>query len=91
MLVINVSLAWQEQHPTVLITATNGRILGTSSDLTKTCANLKDIYRNSITALPLRDYFDIVRCNGPSGLLLVLSLFVEEWYLDVARDQREAS
>ncbi|KAH8761518.1 hypothetical protein F5883DRAFT_499962 [Diaporthe sp. PMI_573] len=56
--------------------------LGPSSDLTQTCAFLKDIQRNTITALPLRDYFDVVRCDGICGLLLVLSLFVEEWCLD---------
>jgi hypothetical protein len=58
--------------------------LGPSSDLTKTCVFLKDLQRNTIPALPLRDYFDIVRCDSTSGLLLVLSLFVEEWSLDDA-------
>jgi hypothetical protein len=52
--------------------------------MAKMCAFLKELHRNSINALPLRDYFDIVKCDGASGLLLVLSLFVEEWSLDDA-------
>jgi hypothetical protein len=42
------------------------------------------LHRNSITALPLRDYFDIVKCDRASGLLLVIILFVEEWSIDDA-------
>jgi hypothetical protein len=48
------------------------------------CAFLKELHRNTITALLLQDYFDIVRCDGASSLLLVISHFVEEWSLDDA-------
>ncbi|KAH8744441.1 hypothetical protein F5883DRAFT_23151 [Diaporthe sp. PMI_573] len=48
--------------------------LGTSSDLIKTCSFLKGLHRNSITALPLRDYFDVVRCDEASTLLLVVNV-----------------
>ncbi|KAH8747479.1 hypothetical protein F5883DRAFT_369055, partial [Diaporthe sp. PMI_573] len=34
--------------------------LGTGSDMAKMCAFLKELHKNTITALPLRDYFDIV-------------------------------
>jgi hypothetical protein len=52
--------------------------------MAKMCAFLKELHRNSVTALPLRDYFDIVICDGASALLLVIILFVEEWSLDDA-------
>jgi hypothetical protein len=31
--------------------------------MAKMCAFLKELHKNTITALPLRDYFDIVKCD----------------------------
>lgn len=58
--------------------------LGTGSDTAEMCAFLKELHRNSITTLPLQDYFNVVVYGGVSSLLLVISLFVEEWSLNDA-------
>ena len=57
--------------------------LGIGSDIAKMCVFFKKLYRNSVIALPLWDYFDIVIYNKVSALLLVIILFVEEWSLDM--------